>query len=255
MSGSSSSQFSTSATSTAPWADQAGHLRQLFARAEQLYGQGPYQNYPGQSVATFDPATQRALGMVERRAEMGDPTVRAAAGEVGRTLGGKYLNPASNPWLARYADIGQRNISRGYYDTVNALGSRLEAAGRTGSGVHANLQGRADEALATGLGDFNAQLYGGAYDAERGRMANAVGAALPLSEAAYRDANAMRAVGGQREAQTQREIDDLIMRFQQTQRGGAEKLGELAQFLGAPIMSSSGMSYGRGDSTSVSLFG
>lgn len=253
-SGSSQSQYSANASG--PWAGQSPFLSQLYSRANDLFSQGPYKYYPGESVAGFTPETDRAFGAVTSRLGRSDADLRAAGAENQRTLSGGYLNPESNPNLQRFADIGQRNITRGYQGAVQGLGSRLAASGRTGSGVHANLQGRADEALATGLGDFNAQLYGGAYEGERSRMSSAVGQGAGLagarSELEYRDINALRGVGDQRQQQEQRTIDDLMARYEQAQRGGAEKLAEFRDFIGGPVQQSIGSGSGR--SMSVGIF-
>ena len=48
----------------------------------------------------------------------------------------------------------------------------------------------------------------------------------------------------EREHREQRVIQDLIARFEQAQRGGAERLGEFASFIGGPVMEQRGSSRG-----------
>jgi hypothetical protein len=233
-----------SSTTSTPWGGQSPYLSQLYERANSLFQQGPYEYYPGQTVEGFDPATQNAFGIVEQRARQGDQTFNAARGETERTLGGQYLSPDSNPHLQGIYDRGARDITRDYYGAVGSLGSRMEAAGRSGSGAHALGMSDAEENLARGLGQFRDQLYGGAYESERGRMGQAVDRAGQFAEEGYRDASALRGVGQQREHREQRVIQDLIARFEQAQRGGAERLGEFASFIGGPVMEQRGSSRG-----------
>lgn len=228
---------SSSKSQTAPWEGQAKHLRDLYGRAEELYGEGEYEYGPGR-VAGFDPAQTEALGRTERRGREGSSLTRAAQSETERTLSGKYLDPESNPALGRYAEIAERNTRRGFYGSINALGSSMEASGRTGSGGHASRESVLREELGVGLGDLNAKIYGGAYEGERDRMGAAAGRANELANQDYRDTSAIFAAGRERQDQRQKEMDDLVDRFLHNTYASAEKLGEFSNFLGQPVMAS-----------------
>jgi hypothetical protein len=229
-SGGSSKQKSKSATTV--WEPQQQHLKDIYGRAEGLYQQGPYEYGPGR-VAGFDPASEESFRQAVQR---GSALSGTASEQAQATMRGDYLSPESNPWLQRSSDVGARKLSRNYYTTIGALGSRLEAAGRTGSGAHAYGTQIAGENLTTGLGDFEARLYGGAYEGERGRQMQAMGLTPGINEAGWRDISALRSVGAQREEQAQRELDDLVQRFQFQQYGPAQKLEEFSTMIGAPIM-------------------
>ncbi len=233
----------SSSSSTKPWEGQQQYLRDLYSRAEGLFGGSPYQYAGGQTVAGFDPASQRAFHNVEQRATMGSPLNQAAQGHAQSTIEGQYLDPDSNPWLARTGETAARGMTRNYYGAVNALGSQMEASGRTGSGAHATGANVNDENFATGLGDMYANLYGGAYDQERGRMMGATQMAPALAETDYRDQTALRNVGQQREQQSQRTLDDLLARFNFQQYEPSQRLAEFAGFLGNPVMQSNSKSF------------
>ncbi len=229
---------SQSSTST-PWGPQQEYLKSLFSRAEGLYNEGPYQSPGFGTYAQFDPASQRGFGMTEARAMGGDPTVSAGRDFTNQVLRGDRQDPNLNPQLQRFADIGARGLTDQYYGARNALGSRMEGSGRTGGGTHRRGLGGADEALATGLGDMQAQIYGGAYQqGEQNRMAAAATAPGTYGTEAYQSAAALRGVGAERENQQRTRINDMVQRFEQKQRGGSEKLSEFMQFLGGPIMES-----------------
>lgn len=225
---------SRQSSSSTPWAGQAAFLKDLYGNASAASG-GQYHYGPSQ-VADFAGESQAAFRGVTDRAIGGSSLNRAAQGHSEDTLRGDYLNPESNPFLQRYADVGERNIRRGFYDSIKGLGSSFEGAGRTGGGNMDAGIGVARENLATGLGDFNAQLYGGAYEGERGRMMQAGEGAGALSELDYRDLNALREVGAQREGKDTERLQELYARFQQEQRGRNEKLADYAGLLGPTDM-------------------
>jgi hypothetical protein len=219
------------------WTGQEESLKTLYGRADDLYKQGPYE-YGEDRVEGFDPAQEEALGLAEARGRGGSDLTRAAQGEAQRTLEGEYLDPEKNQFLQRYSDIGARNMRRDYYGTINSLGSRLESAGRTGSGAHATGTQVAGENLATGMGDFQAKLYGGAYEGERGRMMGAMEQSNYLANQDYRDYNALMSAGQQRQQQRQSERDDMVERFKHDQYAMAEKLAEFSSMIGDPVSTS-----------------
>lgn len=235
----------SSDSKTQPWEGQADFLRSLYNRAESQWGGTPYEYGPDR-VAEFDPASNRAFNMVEQRATQGSSLNRAAQGHAEDTIRGDYLDPDSNPWLERTGEVGARALRRNYLSTVQGLGSRMEASGRTGSGAHATGSNINDENLATGLGDFYSKLYGGAYDQERNRQMGATGMAGQLSELDYRDATALRNVGMQREGRQQSVLDELVARFNFNQYEPQKRLQEFAGNIGSPVMESeaSSMNFG-----------
>lgn len=86
-----------------------------------------------------------------------NPLFDLSQDEIGKTIRGDYLDPASNPWLAATGENVAGQIGR----TVD---SRFEGAGRYGSGAHQDL-------LGTTVGRALTELYGTNYANERGRQA------------------------------------------------------------------------------------
>lgn len=86
---------------------------------------------------------------------------------LGQTAEGNFLG--SNPFLDSQIDIAQRRMMDTMIPETNAT---FGLAGRTGSGMHADVLG---ERLAQGLGDVETQMRGQAYEAERGRQQQAAG--------------------------------------------------------------------------------
>lgn len=235
MGGGTSKGKSSAESSTGIWGAQAGFLKSLFGRAESLYGQGNYQYGQGR-VAGLDPQTAMSIGASGEQFQRGQQNIGAASQQTNATLRGEYLGPESNPWLQRTHDVGVRNMTRGFYNATNALGSRMEAAGRTGSGAHAYGSQIAQENLATGIGDFTANLYGNNYQQERGRQMQAVGMAGANTAAGWQNIGALGQSGDRMQAQRQAELSDMVERFQFDQMGSAQKLAEFSQMIGTPIM-------------------
>lgn len=87
----------------------------------------------------------------------------AATAQYLKTINGDYLDPATNPWL----DKTYRHAS----DLVGAgVDSRFSSAGRYGSGAHQGV-------LQEGMNNLATNIFGGNYQAERGRQAAAIGGA------------------------------------------------------------------------------
>lgn len=84
-----------------------------------------------------------------------DPLFASLNQQLGDTLSGQYLDPASNPYLADTFNAAAQA-------TQNRLASEFAGAGRN---VVASLPGREAE-----LQNLAAQIYGGNYQAERGRQ-------------------------------------------------------------------------------------
>jgi hypothetical protein len=164
------------------------------------------------------------------------------------TLRGDYLDPASNPWLQRTHDIGARNMTRKFYGATNALGSRMAAAGRAGGGAHGSGQAIAEENLATGLGDFTANLYGNNYQQERSRQMGAVGQSAANTQAGWMNTANLATSGDRDQQQRQAELTDMVGRFNFEQYGRAQKLQEFSQMLGGPITLSQSSGRSRTDS-------
>ncbi len=80
------------------------------------------------------------------------------------TIAGRYLDPASNPYLSQTYDAAARQIT----PRINSL---FEASGRYGSGAQQGVLGQ-------NLSDLATNIYGGNYNAERARQFGAAGTSI-----------------------------------------------------------------------------
>lgn len=90
------------------------------------------------------------------------PNVGASQDYYGDVIGGKYLDPSSNPGLASVLDRTRRDVS----DEVN---SQFSMAGRYGSGAHTGI-------LTDRLADAEGNILYGNYAQERANQGQAAGA-------------------------------------------------------------------------------
>lgn len=161
--------------------------KMIAGEAQRLYEDPRYAVRPG-----FDPATERALMMREARASAGNPMGSAAADEITKTLNGWYLSPDSNPWIREIAN-------RAAGDAAGAAASRFSAGGRAGSGAYG-------AAIADAEMGTRASIYGANYDAERGRMQNAVQLAPSAYAMNFADLAMLEDVGRSRETEADKQF-------------------------------------------------
>jgi hypothetical protein len=209
----------TSTQSTEPWAGQKPYLEAGFKAAGDLYKNNAPAFYPGSTVAPFSPTQQQAMGMARNRAIGGSDLTRAAGAHTRGVLGGDFLRQG-NPHLD--------NVFEGIRSRVlPAVNSQFSAAGRYGSGAHADTM---TSALTREMAPFAFQTYG----AERQAMEDAARFAPQLAQEDWRDIGMLGAVGDQEQQLGQREIDDATARWSYYQDLPRNMLNEyLSQIQGA----------------------
>lgn len=227
----SSSQPSHTTQTTEPPAYLRPYLQDAASESRNLYGTGGPQYYPGNTVVPFANQTEAALGRTEQRALNGSPVNQAAQSYATGILGKaptSQFGGASNPYLDatfnRAADQVQNRVQSGF-----AGNGRNIEAGRPVAAQEMN-------DLATGI-------YGGAYENERGRMAqdlsqqralqfSTAGLAPQLANQDYVDINALQGVGGQVEDLAGRYMEDNAARFDFGQNAPQANLDNYLQRLG-----------------------
>ena len=188
---SSSTQTTTGPAWLNPLAAQAGSESM---RLYDYYNKNPF----GSSLIPFSSETEQSLKAKTDLASAGSPVVAGNTANITDTLGGKYLSPDSNPWLAEI-------VKRAGGDAENRVNTNYELGGRGGSGAWKG-------ALSDALIGNSAKLYGANYDAERARMMQASSLAPQADAMRYNDAMVLSDVGAQREDLSTRAMQD---KFQQ----------------------------------------
>jgi hypothetical protein len=211
-------QVTTQETTSEPWKAAQPYLTDTMENAQNIYNSGTGQQYfPGQTYTGMGATTNNALTQMEQMAGQGGAGVNAANQYVTDTLGGRYLNEGSNPYLA--------NI---WNDQADQLTNRLKdvysGMGRYGSEP---MEGE----LTRNLGALHSQLYGSQYNAERDRMQGAAGMAPGLDAARYQGTDRLLAAGAYRDADTQAARDSEVARWNFNQQAPMNALDWYSQIV------------------------
>lgn len=195
-----------------PWSEQRPFLTQGFQAAQQDILNRPLEYFPDSTVVPFAGQTQQALQQQEQRALSGNPLLGQAQQQVGQTLAGDYL---TNPAFDQLSQSVAAQVLPGV-DTGFALGNRF------GSPLHA-------QAVAQGISRELAPFAFQDYRVGRAEQQAAAQQAPGLAQQDYFDIGQLRGVGAEREAQSGRELQDRLSRFQFEQ---TEPYGRLAAYMG-----------------------
>jgi hypothetical protein len=149
------------------------------SEAKRLYGEGPMQYFPGQTVVGFSPETEMALSGLRQQAISGSPFIGAVQDVVMQNLTG------TNPLQAA-----------AFRPVVEQIEAQFGKAGRYGSGYQ-------QRAVAEGLAPA-------ALTAQQAAIQQAPGA----RQLGFADLETLAGVGAAREAQEQAQLAADIERFQ-----------------------------------------
>lgn len=156
--------------------------------------------FPELTYVPYGPTSLAALQQMEARAGAPSPMLGALEDEATRTLQGQYLTAGTNPYLGGLFDIGASDIGA-------AMASQFGRGNRAGSGAHARALSQGYENLAT-------RLYGGAYDQERAQMRQMAALAPSIYQAGFAPSQQLMRVGGLREEEQARALQDQMARFE-----------------------------------------
>jgi hypothetical protein len=181
-------------------------LRPTVASGLDYYARTGGPAYTGPLVA---PVTNQEWGYVRG---VDDVAMKRSAGvsganaEVERTLRGDYLNPESNPFLRAYVDAAVRPITEAREESNLADRAQFARAGHrlSASSPFARAYNIGERGYADAISDVATNVYGTAYESERGRMADAVSKASMLQ-----DAEVQRWLEGMKAAALPRLVEQL----------------------------------------------
>lgn len=217
LGGGSSSGSTTTVQKADPWSGVQPYMTYGFQQAQNLLNAGGPYYYPGQQVASFQPAQTATQELTAARAIGGSPLQTAAQGEATNTLNGDYLS-AGNPYF-------QQMVNTQITPAVKSgVDSSFEGSGRYGSGAWSN-------ALASGLSNAVTNAAYQNYNDERTRQAQAQYGAPALAGMDYTNLSALGDVGNQQQAQAQNEINAAMNQWNYNQNLPYQKLGQYEQYI------------------------
>ncbi len=216
---------STTTTSNAPWSEQQPYLTKLFGESSKLYDSAGPQYYQGSTVAPMNDAQKSGLNSTIGMQGQLQPLDTALQRNTTDTLNGKYLDPSTNPYLAKTYGQAADQVSR-TYQTATAPGTSAAytAAGRYGSGARNQSIDQNNRALGTSLDNLATNIYGGNYAQERQNQVNTGNNVGQIQQALYQPAQASVNAGNALQGQSQQELQDLVNRWNYNQNLPYQKL-------------------------------
>lgn len=229
-------------TTSQPWEPQAAMFRDFFGQlGESGIRDRPLEYFPESTLAPRDPWQSQANLNIANLVGAGSPGLESARAENLRTTSGQYLSPFTNPHLREVGDTAAQDISRAYQRTVQpGISSRFGGAGRSTGPAQGmgSAEGAAMSASQRDLGQelsqMYANLYGGAYESERGRMGPAVSQAPGLRQAEFADQAALQAAGRDEFQYAQLALSDLVNRWNFQQYEPWERYGMYQGLISQP---------------------
>jgi len=205
----------TTTNTSEPWKEQKPYLQDIMKEAQNLYKNNNQTYYPGSTVAGFSPDQEQAFSRATQRSLMGNPNMKAAAGYNSDVLAGKY---SGDPYQSQVFQNIQSQV-------LPAVNSQFSAAGRYGSGAHADSAARG---LTDAFAPYATQMYQQGLD----RQQQAASMAPVFAQNDYTDIAAQADVGQQRQALAQAETQDAFNRYTWQQDLPYNRLGQYLGFIG-----------------------
>lgn len=226
---------SQSTQSKAPWKRQRKYLKEIYASAQEAFGQ-PLEYFPDSTVAPRSAKMQAGIESQFQLGQEGSQVAREARGYSGDVLSGRYLDPASNPNLQKTFEAASARMTEGFQRGAMPLSLTASGMGRSlGGSSRSNRNRFLGDSLARGQADLSANIFGGAYQTERGMMEAARAGAPGLQASEYADRQAMMGAGAQEEMLSQRQLDDMVARHEFEQGEPWQRLGLYSGMIGAPV--------------------
>jgi len=194
-------------------------LAKAYASKAMTLGNQAFTPYSSQRYEDFNPTQNQAFGMIQGRAQSGDPTTQMATTALQQNIQGGQTNPFLDSMVQR----AQQNV----------VGQANQAMAGSGSFGNSGVQ----EQLVKGLGDVSSQMYGQAYDQDKSRQMQSIGMAPQFGNLAYQDAAQLLNVGQMQQNQGQQGLDFNYQQFQEQQNMPYKQLSAMA----APFSSNMGM--------------
>lgn len=187
-----------------------------------------------QQVAPLNPTQQAGLGDIVSTAQGQQGVSGAAIPEVTDTLSGKFLDPATNPYLTSTYDAASRAMTDQYRNaTAPGLMADAERAGAFGGSAYGQAADAARFGLGENLANLATDIYGGNYQAERARQAAAPGQLGTALQTAYVPGQEQIGAGTVQQQQQQTEYDTALQNAIRQQQFPWQQLQNVGDILGS----------------------
>ena len=209
---------STTSTTTQALSPEQQQLLQLVIPEAEKFVKNPPQLFPGSSIAGFDPLQLAGQQMTLNAAGSLLPQQLGRAENVSQFLAGPVLFPESNPALAAATEAAIRPLTQ-QFQNVTLPGIRHEAitAGGYGGTRQGIAEGIAGRGLAQKSGDIASTMASQAYGQGLDAMLKGLQFTPQLAQTSLVPGAATEAVGAQKQALTQAQLNEQVTKFVQEQ--------------------------------------
>lgn len=138
----------------------------------------------------------------------------ASKQQLADTIGGKYLDPASNPHYQGWLEASFRPQAEQFRDILApSIDSKFSGSGRTAGGAHFDTTMRGVNDLNRSQADAAAKSALGMYQGERNNQFSAMGMLPSFQAMDYQDLLAQAQAGAGNDAFAQRKLDEANQKF------------------------------------------
>jgi hypothetical protein len=190
--------------------------------------------FPGGTVA---PQSER-MGSAETNLwqtaanGLNDGTVAAGRQFALDTIGGKYLDPASNPAYQGWLEASFRPQAEQFRDIIApSIDSKFAGSGRTAGGAHFDTNMRGYQDLARAQADAGAKAGLGLYQGERNNQFAAAGLLPQFQNMDYQNLAGLLQAGQSSQGYTQSLLDDQNAKYSYDKTGQLDWYNRLSQSL------------------------
>jgi hypothetical protein len=182
---------------------------------------------PQQQIAGLAGMQQQGLGALGREAQSSSKLGNQATGTASDILGGKYLNPSSNPYLKQYYDQAASQLTNQYQMSTSSdiTAQAVRQGGLGGSG-----QNQAEQYAKWGLGQdlasLGAKIYEPAYQQGLDQMTSVLGMTPGLMSAQFTPGQELIQGGGIQQNQQQNLLNARYQNQQNQFNLPYQKLGQ-----------------------------
>jgi hypothetical protein len=168
------------------------------------------------ALAPLNEQQTTSIGNISNWANNPSPVLDTATKQLTDTMGGSYLDPNSNPYLAKYVQQAQGDVTRNYNNSVvPQLSAAATRAGAFGGSMDTLMRSEGQRNLGDVLSKTATDIYNPAYEAERTRQLQSQLFAPTLDQASLPHYQAGLAAGDIQRQSQQDYLNELVSRYQQ----------------------------------------
>jgi hypothetical protein len=224
-----------------PWDAAKPYFETLYGAAQTAFQNTDRTPYTGDLYATPNATQQQALDLFRSAAGgagTGAAPTRALAMD---TINGKYMDPASNPWLAGAVEAARRPLENQLMRQIlPSIEDQSIAQGAFGGAGNGTARGLAVSDFTQQALDMANRTYAENYARERAYQMQAPALFAAGDQMSLLPAQLMDLAGSQQQGWDQAALDANLQRYNINQAAPWAGLGEWAQILNGGGFSSAG---------------